>query len=239
MARIWSNRSPHARLDDVLEVDDAEHRAALRRVALGHHQRGAAGGGDPGHDLVQAVGRSLAQPRHHRAAGALADLPGAWPSTAARSTPDIRVWAVNSTKIAPLGRSSSSAPCARARATMDRPSGVWSARLDHRAASRSRSASTPGERQELGGLPVAEGDGAGLVQQQGADVPGRLDRPAGHGEHVAAHQPVHAGDADRAEQGADGGRDQADQQRDQDHQRLRLARRTRPSGPGWPRPAGR
>ncbi len=78
----------------------------------------------------------------------------------------------------------------------------------------------PVDREQLGGVPVAEGDGAGLVEEQDVDVTGRLDRTAGHGQHVAADQPVHAGDADGREQRADRGRDQADQQRDQHQHRL-------------------
>ena len=76
---------------------------------------------------------------------------------------------------------------------MERPSGVSSARLDSWAASASVGRRRrPATGEELGGLPVAEGDGAGLVQQQRVDVAGRLDRPAGHGQHVVLHQPVHA-----------------------------------------------
>ncbi len=71
------------------------------------------------------------------------------------------------------------------------------------------------QRDELGGLTVAERDRAGLVEQQGVDVARRLDRPAGHREHVEANEPVHAGDADRREQPADGGRDQGHEQRDE------------------------
>ena len=77
------------------------------------------------------------------------------------------------------------------------------------------------------GLPVAEGDGAGLVQQQDVDVAGGLDGAPGHRQHVALDQPVHAGDADRRQQRADGRRDEADQQRDQDGDGLRR-RRSRP-----------
>ena len=73
-----------------------------------------------------------------------------------------------------------------------------------------------GQREELRGLAVAERDGAGLVQEQRRAVARRLDRPARHGEHVVLHQAVHAGDADRRQQGADGRRDEADQQGDQD-----------------------
>ena len=74
---------------------------------------------------------------------------------------------------------------------------------------------------EVGRLAVAEGDGAGLVQQQGLDVAGRFHRPAAHGQHVALHQAVHAGDADGGQEGADGGGDQAHQQRHQDDDRDR------------------
>ncbi len=65
---------------------------------------------------------------------------------------------------------------------------------------------------ELRGLAVAEGDRAGLVEQQRGDVAGGFHRPAGHGQDVALDEAVHARDADRGEQRADGGGDQADQQ---------------------------
>ena len=68
---------------------------------------------------------------------------------------------------------------------------------------------------KLGRLPVAEGDGAGLVEQKDIHVASRLDGAAAHGEDVALEQTVHAGDADGAQQTADGRRDQTDQQRDQ------------------------
>ena len=64
-----------------------------------------------------------------------------------------------------------------------------------------------GHRQELGGLPVADGDRAGLVEQQRVHVAGRLDGPARHGQHIALDQAVHAGDADGRQQRADRGRD--------------------------------
>ena len=71
-------------------------------------------------------------------------------------------------------------------------------------------------------LPVAEGDGAGLVEQQDVDVAGRLDGPAGQGDDVFLEEPVHAGDADGGQQGGDGGRGQADEEGHQDGQRNRL-----------------
>ena len=70
-------------------------------------------------------------------------------------------------------------------------------------------------RHELGGLPVAEGQGAGLVEQQHVDVAGGLDRAPREGQHVAAHEPVHARDADRRQERADRRRDQCNQQSDQ------------------------
>jgi hypothetical protein len=51
-------------------------------------------------------------------------------------------------------------------------------------------------RDELRSHAVAEGDGPGLVEEQGLDVPGRLDGTAAHGEHVPLHEAVHTGDPD-------------------------------------------
>ncbi len=75
-----------------------------------------------------------------------------------------------------------------------------------------------GRGEQRAAAAVAEGDGAGLVEQQHVHVAGRLDRATGFGDHVEAHQAVHAGDADGREQATDGGRDQRHQQRHQVHQ---------------------
>ena len=103
-----------------------------------------------------------------------------------------------------------------ASATIERPSGVSSPRLASRAASAS---SVSGRRRSTGMKvarhAVAEGDRAGLVEQQRIDVARRFDRTAGGGDDVEADQAVHAGDADRRQQAADGRRDQRDQQRGQ------------------------
>ena len=67
---------PHAGLDDVLEVDDAQRAGRLAVDVLGDHQRGAAGAADRVHDLADLLGRVaavLAYPLHHRGGGALAD----------------------------------------------------------------------------------------------------------------------------------------------------------------------
>ena len=71
------------------------------------------------------------------------------------------------------------------------------------------------QRQELRRLAVAQRDGAGLVEQQRVDIAGRFHRAARHGQHIEAHQPVHAGDADGRQQRADGGGDQRHEQRHQ------------------------
>ena len=68
---------------------------------------------------------------------------------------------------------------------------------------------------EARGLAVADGDGAGLVQEQRVDVAGGLDGLARLGDDVGPQGAVHAGDADGRQQAADGGRDQADEQRDE------------------------
>ncbi|MNG00782.1 hypothetical protein D3C84_837310 [compost metagenome] len=62
-----------------------------------------------------------------------------------------------------------------------------------------------------GATTVTESDGAGLVQQQHVHVPRRFHGAPGLGDHVQAHQTVHAGDTNGREQTADGGRNQRDQ----------------------------
>ena len=102
--------------------------------------------------------------------------------------------------------------------TMERPSGVSSASEASCAASASSCSVTPGA-DELGRLAIAERDRAGLVEQQHIDIARSFDRAAGHREHIAAHQAIHAGDADGGQQRADGGRDQRHEQRHQDQHR--------------------
>ena len=114
----------------------------------------------------------------------------------------MRVWAVKGMKLAFSGAISRPRMpyFSLASTTIERPSGVSSdSEASCAASARSRSV-TPGDGQKLGRLAVAERDRAGLVEQQRVDVARRLDRAAGHGEHVEPHQPVHAGDADGREQ---------------------------------------
>ena len=117
-----------------------------------------------------------------------------------------------------------------ARTTMLRPSGVSSASDASCAASASVSLRHARRRHERHRLPVAQRDRAGLVEQQHVDVAGSLDRPARHRQHVRLDHPIHAGDADRRQQPADGRRDEADQERDQHRHRDRrpAARRRGP-----------
>ena len=157
-----------------------------------------------------------------------------------KSTPLIRVCAVNGDELArprARGARARSAPAASTR--IDRPSGVSSARLESSAASASSRSSSFGRGTELGRLAGAVRDGAGLVEQQRVHVTRRFDRPAAHRQHVAADEAVHARDADRREQAADRGRDQAHQQRDQhDRPTARRSRRSRTAA-GSPSRAGR
>ena len=75
----------------------------------------------------------------------------------------------------------------------------------------------PGQRRDGRRQPVAERDRAGLVEQDHVDVARGLHRPTAHRQDVEPRDAVHAGDADGREQPADRGGNQADEQRDQDH----------------------
>ena len=116
--------------------------------------------------------------------------------------PLMRVWAVNGTSTASgsSGTHEAVARRRRARRSSD-PSGVSSARLDSMrrlgqlAARRRRAPGTNSAAWREPNVIVP-----GLVEQQRVHVAGRLDGPARHGQHVALHQPVHAGDADGRQQ---------------------------------------
>ena len=215
--------------DDVLEMDDAEQPAVL-----GDRQRRAAGLGDcvgDRIDLAHRLGadrrlqrRLHALPRQSRRSRraveiiqdgidrALAD-PGIADFDAAhaglrgeRNELGLQLGEVAAADAVLLLR--------RAR----RSSGPPASRRQARRAARRRPSSCFGhaaQRLELGRLAIAERDRAGLVEQERIDVARRLDRAAGHRQHVEAHQAVHAGDADRRQQRADRGRDQRHEQRDQ------------------------
>ncbi len=195
-------------------VGDGERRAARVADACRPRRRARAGIAPPERAHVRA------RRRRPRPCGC------ARPS---RSQPLMRVCAREGDEVradARRRRGRAGRSCSLTSTTIERPSGVSSARLASCAASASSSIGTPGDREELGRHAVAERDGAGLVEQQHVDVAGRLDGAAAHREHVLAQQPVHAGDADGREQAADGGRDEADEQRD-DHRSPRARRPSR------------
>ena len=62
---------------------------------------------------------------------------------------------------------------------------------------------------------IAERDRAGFIEQQNIDISGRFDRAPAHRQHIALKHAIHSGDANGAEQSADGCRNQTNQQRDQ------------------------
>ena len=190
-------------------MDDAEQ---LAIVADG--QRRAAGAGDPVDRRAEFGGRVFGL--HARCASGSRRRRPCASARPARSRPEMRVWRRRERLASAADRSARSTPyLLAASATIERPSGVSSASEASSAASASAPRVDARRGDELGGHAVAEGDGAGLVEQQRVDVARRLDRAAGGGEHIEADQPVHAGDADRRQQAADGRRDQADEQRDQ------------------------
>ena len=106
-----------------------------------------------------------------------------------------------------------------ANTTMDRPSGVSSARLESCAASASSPSVTPRTGEELHGLAISQRNGSGFIEQQRVYVAGRLHGLSAHGQHVVLHHAIHAGDPDCGKQSADRGGDQANQQCNQDRHR--------------------
>ena len=65
---------------------------------------------------------------------------------------------------------------------------------------------------------IAEGDRAGLVEEQNVDVARGFDRASAGRENIMPNESVDAADPDRAEQSADGGWNQADEERDENRQ---------------------
>ena len=68
---------------------------------------------------------------------------------------------------------------------------------------------------EFGGLAVAQGDGAGFVEQKDIHVARGFHGASAGGQDIAAHEAVYAGNADGAQQTADGGWNQTNDQRQQ------------------------
>src|SRR5208282_4270198 len=79
-------------------------------------------------------------------------------------------------------------------------------------------------RNKLRGLAVAERDRSRLIEEERVHVPSRFHGAPGHRQHVVLHHAVHAGNADRGQQTANGGRSQTNQQGDEYKYRLRRSR---------------
>ena len=142
----------------------------------------------------------------------------------------MRVCAVNGTMTAPAGALDADAAGSRRARRPRCPRGWGRPATRARRRGRARPRRRPASRTNSRCPPVAVGDRAGLVEQERRDVAGGLDGAARHRQHVALHEPVHAGDADRRQQRADRGGDEADQQRDEHRDARRAPRRRTRSG---------
>ncbi len=142
-----------ALLDHVLEVDDARGPRRRRPPPAGSRRRRRSG---PRWGRAR-VGRCRPGPATHRFTESVAPLRIERPP---KSTPLMRVWAVKGTSVAPNRSRSRRLNRSLASTTIERPSGVSSARLESWAASARACSVTPGQGEELGRLAVAEGDGA-------------------------------------------------------------------------------
>ena len=201
-------------LDDVLELDDAEHAGVRRRRPAAWSRRARR------RRRSRTARRGSTPPRSSTNCRTASPAP-LRSSRPSMSTPLMRVSAENGMKRAEEAarsrprRSNSSL----ASTTMERPSGVSSGSDGELRGLGQLAVAHARDGQEARGLAVAERDRAGLVEQQHRDVAGGLDRAARRGEHVAAHEAVHAGDADGREQRADRRRDERDEERGQHGER--------------------
>ena len=220
IARSWSKRARMPSLTtsrSSTTPSTCESRATASGVAPARPMRSSAASSSGGAWPPSSV--------THRMTASPAPLRSRVPS---RSTPLMRVCAVKGTNVAPVRRQLVLAQPVLLgqhddRAPLRRLVGQRGELRDLREVA----LGDAGHRHERRGLPVAERDGAGLVEEQDVDVAGRLDRAPGEREDVAAHQPVHARDADRGEQRADGRRDERDEQRDERRDRHRRVREVR------------
>ncbi len=197
----------HARLDRVLQVHHAERARAVR-----DDQRGAAlvgnaphfghqllrhGATERGHVLRDGVGGSLAQHPRTQIEPAHPGLRSEWHRCAALGTHVLAQGLLgqgdDALTFGGLVRQG------REHGNFGQELGVYARCRDH-----------------FERLARAVGDGARFVQHQDIDVAGSLDRASRGCDHVVLHQPVHAGDANCGKQRANGGWDQAHEQRYQE-----------------------
>ena len=206
----------HALLDDVLEVDDAERPSVARRRRAACRRTRRSARRSPSSSAGTVPPAASIQRRIASAAPLRIERPS-------RSTPLIRVSAVNGTSVAARRRRARAGRSAPSRAR--RSSGPRASRRRGSRAARRRRARAPrrpgsGRNSVAWRLPsviVPVLSSSSVEQSPAASTARPRER-----EHVAAHEPVHAGDPDRREQAADRRRDQADEQRDEhDHVLLR------------------
>jgi hypothetical protein len=196
----------HALLDDVLEVHHPE-----RPVVLGDDEGRAAGPRDPLDDVGEPVHVAAAAPADeglHRIGGALADRGPVHVDAAHAGLGAERHELVLAGDLLALAQREALLRQNDDRAALRRLVGEGGelrglGELPLR---------DPGGGQELGRLAVADRDRAGLVEEEHVDVARRLDRAAGHRQHVALHEAVHPGDADGGEERADGRGDEGDEE---------------------------
>ena len=220
----------HPALDDVLQVHDAEH-----PVVLGDDEWRAARLRDAVHERVELARRLsavLGDEALDRVGGALAEaaaveVDAAHPRRGGERDELVLAELLLAQPEALLRENDDRAPLGRLVGERGELRGLGEVELVDAA-----------DREELGGLPIAERDRARLVQQEHVDVARGLDGPAGHREHVALHEPIHPRDADRREQRADRGRDEGDEQRDEDGLGQLRARRRARTAAGSRRPRG-
>ena len=209
--RSWAKRSLMPPLTTSLSSTTP---STLR--AIGHDQRRAAGAGG-GFD-----GLARHPPDRRRPVASTHGLAPNRPRLCgccgpSRSTPLMRVCAVKGTKVA-CGCSNFAAADVELLLGEHHDAAAFGRFIGQRGELRGIGElllGDAGRGHEIRGHAIADGDGAGFVEQQHVDVARRLDGAAAGGHDVAADQAVDAADADGAEQAADGRGNQADQQRDQ------------------------
>ena len=96
--------------------------------------------------------------------------------------------------------------------TIERPSGVSSAKLAKLRRIRQHLRGRAIDRDKIGRHAIAQGDRAGLIQQQSINIASGFHGAAAHRKNVLAQQAVDAGDADGGKQAANGRRYETDQQ---------------------------
>ncbi|MNN01959.1 hypothetical protein D3C81_1145930 [compost metagenome] len=208
-------------LDHVGQFHHAEHMAAFA-----HHQRGGAAARDLVHTRLQLIRHVAAECEHMRDDGigrALADAAAAF---------QIHAGHAGLCGESQIVRHIRFGSCAALLTRQTHDGFAFRGRVSQRRQQRrftQQRRIDAGQRVEHGGLAVAVGDGAGLVEQQHIHVAGHFHRLAGFGQHVGSQRAVHAGDADGRQQPADGGGNQAHQQCDQQQ---RIERDADESGDG-------